>query len=390
MQKYSEFIEKIEEKHTIIKFTEGKKILRGRTAGEIKNPYWLVKNDETNEEYYIMVCGENVFTYISKEDIKQVTEHKYTWTYNKTIHYVQSNTNTKEGSSYLHAFITGHMGHGQGGDSVDHINRKRLDNRRENLRVVTVSENTANCGKRKRKIDARPLPEELGDRQLPKYVEYCHEDKNYKDLLKDFGYDEIDEDEKDELKDLKMLKRDFFVVVDHPCQEPDLKGRRLWTTTKSIYVSIVEKYNMITDFIESLGYDWKLDLISDKDLHSEFFTNMSEDSENSDDDLDDIEDDFIEKKEKKTIKRINTPSNKIIEILLWKEKLIKKEKMEDGTKITRNKVCDYFNEKDNSTFTFNVIHRFWNIKVLKEDEFIDNKLGISYEKYIELISTPAR
>ncbi len=270
MEKYSDFIEKIEEKHEIIEFTEGKKIKNGRASGEIKNPYWYVKNLETDEEYYIMVCGENVFTYLSDDDIGAVIDYEYAWVYNKKLGYVAAHLKKDKsyGKIYLHSFIMDHMGHGKGADSVDHINRKRIDNRRENLRIVPPGKNTSNQSKKNKSKEARELPIELGDRKEPKYVQYRPENYSIQVLKKRPEYQDYTDEQ---LLELKILKRDFFIVENNPKQKPDEKGKRYWATTKSMKVSIVEKYDMMIKYLESIGYDWKLDMMSFDDLHSEFF-----------------------------------------------------------------------------------------------------------------------
>ncbi len=375
MQKYTEFIDKIEEKHEIINFTEGKKIKGGRASGGIRNPYWLVKNKETNEEYYIMVCGDRTFTYISKEDIKKVIESKYAWTYNITLGYIQSNI------GYLHSFIMDHIGHGKGYDSVDHINRKRLDNRRQNLRIVPPGENTSNQSKKDKNREACTLPIELGERKEPKYVQYRPENYSIQILKKRDEYAHMTDEQ---LLQLKILKRDYFIVKNNPKQIPDEKGKRYWVTTKSMKVSIVEKYDMMIKYLESIGYDWKLDMIDVRDLHLEFFTKMEDD-------------DFVKiKKPTKAMKEnieqnakeraIKIGPKKFIEILLWKEKLKNGEKMDDGSKINKYNICKYYKEKDDINLSDGKIHRIWNIKVLKEEHFKDNNLEISYEKYLELIN----
>ena len=61
---------------------------------------------------------------------------------------------------------------------MDHINRDKIDNRLENLRIINQSEQNKNRGKVRRKKNAQALPEELEGIQLPKYVNYCTEVMN--------------------------------------------------------------------------------------------------------------------------------------------------------------------------------------------------------------------
>lgn len=69
--------------------------------------------------------------------------NQFTWYYNKTSGYAQraSFKDGKRKTEYLHQVIA------QKNDSkfdVDHINRNKLDNRRENLRIVSRSTNQYN------------------------------------------------------------------------------------------------------------------------------------------------------------------------------------------------------------------------------------------------------
>lgn len=75
---------------------------------------------------------------VSKEDKDRVKKNKWYLTKNG---YVASDTRDKR-SLYLHRFIL------SGVEEVDHINRNRLDCRRENLRPCTRSENIRNGSKR--------------------------------------------------------------------------------------------------------------------------------------------------------------------------------------------------------------------------------------------------
>lgn len=63
---------------------------------------------------------------------------KYRWS-NNGIGYVQTWINGK--SVLMHRLLSG----AKKGDEVDHINRVKQDNRKENLRIVSHRENMANC-----------------------------------------------------------------------------------------------------------------------------------------------------------------------------------------------------------------------------------------------------
>lgn len=96
--------------------------------------------------------------------------------------------------------------------SVDHINRDTLDNRLENLRWATQSEQNQNKDKNARKYNARALPEGIEEKDIPKFVTYNEE-----------IYDKE-----------KGTKRNFFRIEKHP------SGVK-WASTKSNKVSIQDK-----------------------------------------------------------------------------------------------------------------------------------------------------
>jgi hypothetical protein len=101
--------------------------------------------------------------------------------------------------------------------TVDHINRQTLDNRHVNLRWLSQSNQNRNTDKRKRKINARPLPDDI-EGPLPKYITWNLSVET--------------------TKTGKVLERKFFRIEKHPAQ-----NEKTWTTTKASTVSNQDKLN---------------------------------------------------------------------------------------------------------------------------------------------------
>jgi len=98
---------------------------------------------------------------------------------------------------------------------VDHINRMTLDNRIENLRWATQSEQNRNQNKKTRQRIARPLPTDIEQAPLPKYINWNSETNGQTGTV-----------------------RTFFRIECHPA----LDGKQ-WSTSKSGKVSNQEKLN---------------------------------------------------------------------------------------------------------------------------------------------------
>lgn len=171
----TELVERIKKDHDILASYDGHIERMGKCAGKEKNPYWRVVNNKTQEEYYIIYCEKDSLTKVSLEDIDLVfstsnfTKHP-TWFTQKAGYIASESSALTKGQLTMHALIMGHYGNGKGQDSVDHINRDKLDNRRSNLRIATQSEQNANMDRKTRRRDASELPEELKNLPMYKYI----------------------------------------------------------------------------------------------------------------------------------------------------------------------------------------------------------------------------
>lgn len=105
---------------------------------------------------------------------------------------------------------------------VDHINRIKTDNRLCNLRWATQSEQNMNTHKRTRKANARELPDEIKDIELPKYCVYYYD---------------------------KKTDQHFFTIEKHPNLEPGKRPK----TTKSKKISLLDKLEQAKEILKNLG-----------------------------------------------------------------------------------------------------------------------------------------
>ena len=207
------------DKIVIMKSYPGHFVVRGWCSGSIRNPHWLVMDLEGNE-FYIMHCEpENSYTYFSKEDYEDVinpNKNNYpTWHKEQNGYIATHSYDDKTHKIYLHQVICKkHNVKEYSTLSVDHINRNKLDNRKENLRFATQSQQNQNTDKRNRKHNAKPLPEGIKQEDLPKYVLYYSEK---------YGKD-------------KQNFREWFNIEKHPKQ-----NNKKWSTTKSGQISIINK-----------------------------------------------------------------------------------------------------------------------------------------------------
>ena len=250
-------------KYKILKIGDPVTIVNGACAREQRNMYWKVE-DENKDTYYLMHIKDELFTKISKRDINKVllfNDKRPTWRLFQNGYVCCTiNIESKQKVYYLHQYImdvhTEDLTDFE--KTVDHINRDKLDNRRDNLRFANMSIQNENRDKAARRCDAKTeLPDWLGE--LPKYVQYRQE-----------IYDKTNN-----------MMRDFF-VINHPSLD------KIWESSKSMNIHLKDKFkatklklellnNIISEqkYNKLSGENNKLDLpigirITDKDDKYQF------------------------------------------------------------------------------------------------------------------------
>jgi hypothetical protein len=243
---YHKFHNEIEKKYKIIKYIPGHINNIGISANQMKNPMWIVK--ENNKEILLMYCEKDTIITLCDKSYQKILDFekqigdKVTFFLQKTGYIVTHIPKNDGYLLYIHQIITGCHGNGKGTTniSVDHIDRNPLNNTYDNLRIATRKEQEQNSKgimdgtKRERQKNARPLPEGVEQSMLRKYVVY---------------YDNVYNKEKN-------LRRQYFRVEKHP------KLEKIWETTKSEKVTILEKLqqaNKVVDDLENNIYPEKLE-----------------------------------------------------------------------------------------------------------------------------------
>jgi hypothetical protein len=223
--------------YSILEYGIPHQIEGGRYSNEYRNMYWKVK-DNNNSIYYLMHIKQDVYTKISLSDIDKVINInglRPSW-YNNLNGYIATNTQKTNNFYYLHQLIMDVHKEDLSSyeKTVDHINRDKLDNRRENLRFATMSEQNVNREKQTRRSDAIDLPEGISQSDLPKYVVY-----------------------RKEILDKESNKfREYFYICNHPnCER--------WETSKSRKYSNYEKLLMAIKKLKELNEESSSDLESD-------------------------------------------------------------------------------------------------------------------------------
>jgi hypothetical protein len=216
----------------ISQFSKGHYLNIGKSANVYKNPIWEVC--ENNKKYYIMYCEKNTFIKICDISYKKILDFEKEKNENKklTWYKLKNGYISCSKSLYLHQIITNCYGNGKGTKniSVDHIDRDPFNNIFDNLRISTRKEQENNSKgimegtKKERKHNAKPLPNEITQNMMKKYVVYYHEWLNKE----------------------KTRSREFFKIEKHP------KLKKIWIGTKSNKISILDKLNQANKMIEEI------------------------------------------------------------------------------------------------------------------------------------------
>ena len=222
--------------YNIHEYQEGHYQTMGQDANIMKNPIWKILENE--KEYVLMYCEKDTICKLCAISYQKIIDYeinenngkKLTWYKHRNGYIITHLTNEK--LLYIHQIIMECYGNGKGTKliSVDHIDQDPLNNSYENLRLATRKEQENNSKgikegtKRERKSNAIFLPEEITQSMMKKYVVYYHEwlDKE------------------------KTKYREFFKVEKHP------KLDKVWTTTKSGKVSLLDKLNQANKVVDDL------------------------------------------------------------------------------------------------------------------------------------------
>jgi hypothetical protein len=222
--------------YNIHEYQEGHYQTMGQDANIMKNPIWKILENE--KEYVLMYCEKDTICKLCAISYQKIIDYeinenngkKLTWYKHRNGYIITHLTNEK--LLYIHQIIMECYGNGKGTKliSVDHIDQDPLNNSYENLRIASRKEQENNSKgikdgtKRERKSSAQPLPEGFTQQMMKKYVVYYHEwlDKE------------------------KTKYREFFKVEKHP------KLDKVWTTTKSGKVSLLDKLNQANKVVDDL------------------------------------------------------------------------------------------------------------------------------------------
>lgn len=191
-----------------------------------KNPYEIWKDQRGRYVKMFTNNGSFLFDFEDLEKVKNITwcltrNHKVR---NRNVYYVSAHFGST--TRKLHQHIMNYWGNGCNDKTIDHIDRNTLNNRRYNLRLATKTEQLMNTNKRARKTNSYPLPKEILESDIPKYIHYVYQ----KEKRSKLGYNE------------------GFIIESHPKLQV-----KQWSTTKSMKVSIKDKLKQAKEKLNELN-----------------------------------------------------------------------------------------------------------------------------------------
>jgi Na+/phosphate symporter len=130
--------------------------------------------------------GKEVKFVFDKDDFDKIKDKTWHLSTNRYIsHGITVDGKKKE--VYLHNLVMDRLEHpGKGSkESIDHINRNGLDNRKENLRLITQTEQNLNQKRKERRIEL-PIDSEINLEDIPKHIWYIKANGHHGDR---FGID---------------------------------------------------------------------------------------------------------------------------------------------------------------------------------------------------------
>lgn len=157
----------------------------GKPANDIEYTHVLYHG----KEYTIMKIKFNdgfIKTIIDREDFIKIKDYSWHYVANGYIsHGIKVDGKKKE--LYLHNMVMGRIEFpGKGAkESIDHINRNGLDNRKENLRLITQSAQNMNQKQKERRIEL-PANSGINVDEIPKHIWYIKANGSHGDR---FGID---------------------------------------------------------------------------------------------------------------------------------------------------------------------------------------------------------
>lgn len=218
----------IEIDHDILETYDGITITSAcRFTGKEKNKYWLVKNKQSGEIYYVMDVSNNRYTIFDTTSLEKVLSLKKSWTVCNG-HVVCEYERNKKISMHSLLMVNNDNEITEKSLLIHHLNNDKFDNRISNLKFITLSEQNQIRGKCKRRADAKPLPDGIQQSDLPRYVTYNAEYKKNSDGEKE-------------------LFREYFRIEKHP-----LMNDKSWTTSKSKQYTIKQKLQQAIEYLKTL------------------------------------------------------------------------------------------------------------------------------------------